>query len=471
MNRVRLGNQTTEDISVLSSRITQQPLDCLHIFPTNQQVHDFNDQKLLQISDTATITIHSHDQLSVQGKRKLHIPENRHLTGGLHSVLRLAVGARVSIVKNLDISDGLVNGANGSISAIRLNKDHPLDGVIMVKFENEQIGKSARSTLPLSLQSEGVPITVTTSRFSLGSESTVVVNRTQYPLTLAWAATIHKVQGQTVEQVSLSFEGARFTAGQAYVGLSRVKSLSGLHLTTFDDKKIKVNRTALLEMERLRSSRHFPWHPSIQIDDLQLPNKITVVHLNIRSYNAHKDDIKADKTMQAAHVIGLTETYSCNVSLDQYTTFSKQSQHGVADFVKNSIPVVRRKSMEMNNILESIVIYLPDYEITIAVCYIKPGVSQREMTQMMQLQTELISCEKVILMGYFNMDLLSQIPLVPLSEPFFKQHILSPTHRDGGLLDHIYTRKVHVDKKGTIYTYYSDHLAVFIQITVSQTSD
>lgn len=128
-------------------------------------MHDFNEQKLLQISDTPTITIRSHDLLSEQGKRKLHIPENRLLTGGLHSVLRLAGRARVSIVNNMDISDGLVNGANGSISAIRLNKDHPLDGVIMVKFEKEQIGKSARSTLPLSLQSEGVPITVTTSRF------------------------------------------------------------------------------------------------------------------------------------------------------------------------------------------------------------------------------------------------------------------------------------------------------------------
>lgn len=152
LNRVRLGNQTTEDILMLSSRITQQPLDCLHIFPTIQQVHDFNKQKLLKISDTATITIHSHDQLSVQGKRKLNIPENRHLTGGLHSMLCLAVGARVSIVKNLDMSDGLVNGANGSISAIRLNKDHPLDGVIILTFGNEQIGKSARSTLPLSLK-------------------------------------------------------------------------------------------------------------------------------------------------------------------------------------------------------------------------------------------------------------------------------------------------------------------------------
>lgn len=102
----------------------------------------------------------------------------------------------------------------------------------MVKFEYEQIDKSAGTTLPLSLQSEGVPITVTTSRFSLGSESTVVINRTHYPLTLAWAATIHKVQGQTLEQVSLSFEGARFTVSQAYVGLSRVKSLLGHHLTT-----------------------------------------------------------------------------------------------------------------------------------------------------------------------------------------------------------------------------------------------
>lgn len=44
------------------------------------------------------------------------------------------VGVRVFIVKNLDIFDGLVNGVNGSIFVIRLNKDYFLDGVIMVKF-------------------------------------------------------------------------------------------------------------------------------------------------------------------------------------------------------------------------------------------------------------------------------------------------------------------------------------------------
>lgn len=106
----------------------------------------YNEQKLQEFSDAATITIECHDHFSVDGSKKLHIPESRHLTDGFHSVLRLAVGARVSIVKNLDISDGLVNGANGIISSIRINKDHPLGGVIVIKFENEQIGKSARYT-------------------------------------------------------------------------------------------------------------------------------------------------------------------------------------------------------------------------------------------------------------------------------------------------------------------------------------
>ena len=204
-----------------------------------------------------------------------------------------------------------MNGANGVITAIHINKDHPLHGVILIKFQNDQVGKTAKSSLPYRLQSHGVPIKATTSRFSLGSQATVVVNRTQYPLTLAWAATIHKVQGQTVGEVSVSFGEARFTTGQAYVGLSRVKSLPGLHLENFDEKKIKVNRTALKEMERLNSSRLLIWNrPSLSHET---DESISVVHLNIRSYRAHKEDLKADKTIQAAEIIGLTETYSYRI--------------------------------------------------------------------------------------------------------------------------------------------------------------
>lgn len=85
-----MENQTTEDILALSSRISDDLINCMHIILNNQQVHDFNKQKLKDFSDTATVTVQS----------------CHHLKGGLHIILRLAVEARVSIVRNLYISEG-----------------------------------------------------------------------------------------------------------------------------------------------------------------------------------------------------------------------------------------------------------------------------------------------------------------------------------------------------------------------------
>ena len=64
----------------------------------------------------------------------------------------------------------------------------------------------------------------------------------QIPLILAWALTIHKSQGATMDAAEIDVGSGIFECGQTYVALSRVKSLSGLYLTSFDAKRIRINK-------------------------------------------------------------------------------------------------------------------------------------------------------------------------------------------------------------------------------------
>ena len=74
------------------------------------------------------------------------------------------------------------------------------------------------------------------------SETMSGVGVSQIPLILSWAITIHKAQGATLLHAKIDIGCGIFEAGQTYVALSRVKSLDGLYLTSFDISKITVNR-------------------------------------------------------------------------------------------------------------------------------------------------------------------------------------------------------------------------------------
>ena len=80
----------------------------------------------------------------------------------------------------------------------------------------------------------------------------VFVYRSQFPLILAFAVTIHKCQGLSLDNAIIDLSDNVFSAGMAYVALSRVRTLSGVHLTCFNPKSLMVSSFSIKKINRLR---------------------------------------------------------------------------------------------------------------------------------------------------------------------------------------------------------------------------
>jgi ATP-dependent DNA helicase PIF1 len=87
------------------------------------------------------------------------------------------------------------------------------------------------------------------------SETIPGIGVRQIPIILAWALTIHKSQGATMDAIEVDAGSGIFECGQTYVALSRVKSLEGLYLSAFDVTRIKVNRKVQEFYERMRKMK------------------------------------------------------------------------------------------------------------------------------------------------------------------------------------------------------------------------
>ncbi|KAI3899199.1 hypothetical protein MKW92_016429, partial [Papaver armeniacum] len=141
---------------------------------------------------------------------------------GLQQVVLLSKGARVMLRKNLSTQYGLVNGSMGTVvDVLYLNgKKPPLDMPVAVMVEFDKY------TGPQVYDGSSViPITpITTSWIS---SSGVTCQRTQLPLILCWAITVHKSQGLTLDQTVVDI-GSRESLSLTFVALSRTKRLSDL---------------------------------------------------------------------------------------------------------------------------------------------------------------------------------------------------------------------------------------------------
>lgn len=162
--------------------------------------------------------------------------------------LEIFVGAKVMLRSNISVEKGLVNGAIGNITKI--------------EFPNFRRGQAYAEDVPsvhIDFGKDGIHLIEPKAiqfpaRYNYGT-----VERRQLPLILCWACTVHKLQGSTVDHAVVYLGSKLFAKGQAYVALSRVRSLDGLRIEELDCTKLTgtkpCNTDAIKEMERMRQFR------------------------------------------------------------------------------------------------------------------------------------------------------------------------------------------------------------------------
>ena len=171
------------------------------------------------------------NKLEAYKSDEMFLPEHEQDCGGLPHPIDIAIGMRVMLIKNIDLSIGLVNGAIGIVTHTQRPGHHTAESIsvmpqsVSVKFDCLKTAASTSDAIELE--------PVTTKFFGLSNS---VWERTQLPLKPSWAATVHKVQGLTLPRAVVG--KTLFQAGMAYVALSRVKLLKGLSLTALCEKNI-----------------------------------------------------------------------------------------------------------------------------------------------------------------------------------------------------------------------------------------
>jgi len=141
--------------------------------------------------------------------------------------LILKIGAQVMMIKNSLQKEGIINGSIGIVKDFSNKKNYPI-----VEFSN---GKT------FTIQPDCWNI----EKYNLTKKIIEIeASLTQVPLVLAWAITIHKSQGLTLDKIRCDLSQI-FTPGQAYVALSRARFLDGVFIDSIDFNKINANQQAI----------------------------------------------------------------------------------------------------------------------------------------------------------------------------------------------------------------------------------
>lgn len=226
LNNVRIGYISSKTRKLLKSRVRVELKNNFGVRPTklystNYSVDYINNKELDVLAesdpDFYEYKMETHIYKGVKNpksmiekyKKKCSVPET----------IQLCVGAQVMLLYNLDLDNGLVNGSRGVIKGF-------CDDLPVVKFLN------------------GRELVIDYYTWEVEELGKKIMRVIQIPLKLAYALTIHRSQGCSLDYVELDLSNI-FEYGQAYVGLSRVKNLEGLSILGIDFDNINAHPKAV----------------------------------------------------------------------------------------------------------------------------------------------------------------------------------------------------------------------------------
>lgn len=258
---VREGMVTDEVRTFFEERMvpSDPTFDGTRLFPHRSSADNYNIQRLRVlpgISKTFDTCYEGRSQYVAQLKKQCPIPE----------ALHLKIGALVMFRKN-DTSFPYTY-VNGSLGIVKVMGDDCLS-VRLLNGEN---------------------VDVYSEEFSLLDGNGSVRARAQnFPITLAWASTIHKAQGASIDRLMVSMSGL-WESGHAYVALSRARSEQGLFIEAWDEKSIFVDSVVQEFYESVQSE----W----ECTSAKLPDKATMYPRSLSKYLQHsRSDRKRKSTI------------------------------------------------------------------------------------------------------------------------------------------------------------------------------
>ncbi len=223
LNSIRRGDAGEEAKAPLRTRYKKEPQGgraATRLFVRNVNVDALNEAELEKLKGEEKVfrmTERGFKQLVETLKRNTIAPEK----------LRLKAGAEVMFIKNA--ADGrYVNGTRGAVAG----------------FDDDE-------GFPVVRTLSGEEILARPEEWRLEEDGAVRASVSQVPLRLAWAITVHKSQGMTLDTAEVDLSDA-FEPGMGYVALSRVRSLSGLKLMGLNETALSVHPKVLRHDERFR---------------------------------------------------------------------------------------------------------------------------------------------------------------------------------------------------------------------------